>query len=408
MTFYKFYEDDLFVNTLEMYPKYSFYIQSGSVYVDSIQNLSGANTDNILCVPDGYVSLYEYNIDRASNYIYPYVIKSGDNIGFKTISTASYNAAPNGDEIPSSYKMSASLSRDYYGSSYTGSARTYVNALKNKFKQYVYLSPHYQYSSSLGDKSEQNINLISIPSIMFGSSIKKGSLSLKYYLTGSLIGELSDHTRNGELVQIGPEGSTGSGSVAGVVLYNEGLVILTGSWSLDSHILAYDANSNSKWIHFGYGINPSSGSISQYEPDGNGNEAFLKRATLSNPTIDLTTLSASFLLEYSGTTHTQVMTMMAHAPYGELNHSNNPTFVSSSDINQVGTGSYQFTESPREIKNIVYSQFSDEVPDFEKVTYISKVGLYDEDRNLIGVAKVATPVRKTEDLSYTFKLKLDI
>jgi len=113
-------------------------------------------------------------------------------------------------------------------------------------------------------------------------------------------------------------------------------------------------------------------------------------------------------LEYSGTTHTQVMTMMAHAPYGELNHSNNPTFVSSSDINQVGTGSYQFTESPREIKNIVYSQFSDEVPDFEKVTYISKVGLYDEDRNLIGVAKVATPVRKTEDLSYTFKLKLDI
>ena len=105
---------------------------------------------------------------------------------------------------------------------------------------------------------------------------------------------------------------------------------------------------------------------------------------------------------------TQVMTMMAHAPYGELNHSNNPTFVSSSDINQVVTSSYQFIEYPKEIKNIVYSQFADEKPQFKKVTYISKVGLYDKDRNLIGVAKVATPVRKTEDLSYTFKLKLDI
>ena len=411
MTFYKFHEDDLFVNTLEMYPKYSFYIQSGSVYIDSVQNISGVNTNNILCVPDGFVSLYEYNIDRASNYIYPYVVKGSDKIGFKTISTASYNTQYQvGDEVTSSYKMSASLSRDFYGSSTVGTDRIYIRALKNKFKEYVYLSQHYQYSSSLGDKSQQDINLISIPSIMFGSSIKKGSLSLKYYITGSLVGELSDSKRNGELVQVGPEGSTGSGSVAGVVLYNEGLIVLTGSWSLDSHSIKYDPSSatSSKWIHFGYGINPSSGSIPVYETGLGGDQEFVRRSTPSNPTIDTTTLSASFLLEYSGTTHTQVMTMMAHAPYGELNHSTNPTFVSSSDINQVGSGSYQFSESPKAIKNIVYSQFSDQVPDFEKVTYISKVGIYDEDRNLIGVAKVATPVRKTEDLSYTFKLKLDI
>ena len=62
----------------------------------------------------------------------------------------------------------------------------------------------------------------------------------------------------------------------------------------------------------------------------------------------------------------------------------------------------------KEIKNVVYSQFTDQTPEFEKVTYISKVGIYDKDRNLIGVAKVATPVRKTEEKQYTFKLKLDI
>ena len=411
MTFYKFHEDDLFVNTLEMYPEYSFYIQSGSVYVDSVQNISGANTDNILCIPDGYVSLYEYNIDRASDYIYPFLIKSGNRDGFKSLSSAQFNSQYNTLDsriITSSYRMSASLARDYYGSSYTGTARTYVQALKNKFKQYTYLSPHYQYSSSFGDKSEQKINVISIPSILFGSSIKKGSLSLKYYITGSLIGQLTDSNRNGELIQTSGTISANDGEVAGVVLYNEGIIVLTGSWSLDSHLIQYDSTDNSKWVDFGFGIKPSSGSVSIYGTDAHGRTHFLRRSTVPDPTINNTTLSASFLLEYKGTTHTQVMTMMANAPYGELNHSNNPTFITSSDINQVITGSYQYTEEPKTIKNVVHSQFTDEVPEFEKVTYISKVGLYDKDRNLIGVAKVATPVRKTENLSYTFKLKLDI
>ena len=43
----------------------------------------------------------------------------------------------------------------------------------------------------------------------------------------------------------------------------------------------------------------------------------------------------------------------------------------------------------------------------EKQTYISQIGLYDDDRNLLGIAKLATPVKKTEDREFTFKLKLD-
>ena len=113
-------------------------------------------------------------------------------------------------------------------------------------------------------------------------------------------------------------------------------------------------------------------------------------------------------MEYKGTTHTQTLTMFAHAPYGELNHSNNPTFLDFSDTQGTATGSIQFIEQPRKIKNIVYSQFNDEEPVFKKTTYISKIAIYDEDKNLIGIAKVATPVRKTEEKQYTFKLKIDI
>jgi hypothetical protein len=208
-------------------------------------------------------------------------------------------------------------------------------------------------------------------------------MNLKFYVSGSLIGELKDENHNGELIQVGPAGSTGSGSVAGVVLYKEGFVALTGSWDLDSNSIAYDSTGTSKWIHFNYGAN-----------DGN------------SPA--LTTLSASFLMDYKGTTHTQTLTMFAHAKYGELNHSNNPTFVSSSDQFNVSTGSLQYIEQPKEIKNIVYSEFTDEDPEFKKTTYISKIAIYDDEKNLIGIAKVATPVRKTEEKQYTFKLKVDI
>ena len=388
MTYYKFKEDDLFINTIEAYPQHSFYIQSGTIYIDNVQNIPGVNDANsILNVPSGSISLYEYNIDRPStNYIYPFLIKSGIKSGFKKNkrnTPTGFNIKGFGDTETSDYRMSASISRDYFNAT----SRPRLNALKSVINHYSYLTPHNQFSSSHGDKATQIVNLISIPSILYGSSIKKGSLSLKYYITGSLIGELSDFRRNGELVQTGPEGSTGSGSVAGIVLYNEGFVCLTGSWSLDPHSIQYEGVGNSKWIHFGYGAKDSTGSV---------------------PNIALTTMSASFLMEYSGTTHTQALTMLANAPYGELNHSNNPTFFSSSNKNQTMSGAYGFTEYPKEIKNITYSKFTDQEPEFKKVVYISKVGIYDKDKNLIGIAKVATPVRKTEDQSYTFKLKLYI
>lgn len=381
MSLYKFDQDDLFTNTIEAYPEYSFYVQSGSIYINSTPHLSGANTDHITGVPKGYISLYEYNIDRpAGSEIYPFIEKDGHRVSFKTTSKTTYNTSLLfGDVDSGAYNLSASISRYYVNSA----ERPRVLALKNVLNEYAIHSPHYQYSSSFGDKDSQDINLISIPSIMYGSKIKKGSMSLKYYVSGTLVGELQDKNYNGELVQVGPEGSTGSGSVAGVCLYREGLIVLTGSWDLDSNSIETDVTGPSKWLHFNYGAN-----------DGNSPAS--------------STLSASFSMDYKGTTHTQTLTMFAHAPYGELNHSNNPTYFDSSDTQGITAGELQYIEQPKKIKNIVHSDFLDVEPDFQKTTYISKVAIYDEDKNLIGIAKVATPVRKTEEKQYTFKLKIDI
>ena len=71
MSCYKFNEDDIFINTLRAEPQYGFYIYSGSVFIDSVPHLSGTkagnNNPNIYGVPNGFISLYEYNIDRKAS-----------------------------------------------------------------------------------------------------------------------------------------------------------------------------------------------------------------------------------------------------------------------------------------------------------------------------------------------------
>ena len=163
-----------------------------------------------------------------------------------------------------------------------------------------------------------------------------------------MVGELQDKNYNGELVQVGPEGSTGSGSVAGVCLYREGLIVLTGSWDLDSNSIETDDGAGpSKWIHFNYGAN-----------DGN--------------IINTTTVSASFAMDYKGTTQTQTLTMFAHAPYGELNHSNNPTFYDSSETQVVETDQYNL-ESPKKIKTLYTPNFLMKIRDSQKQLIFQKL-----------------------------------
>jgi hypothetical protein len=56
----------------------------------------------------------------------------------------------------------------------------------------------------------------------------------------------------------------------------------------------------------------------------------------------------------------------------------------------------------------VSASYNEPTASFQKITYISKVAIYDQYKNVIGIATVATPVKKTEERDLTFKLKLDI
>jgi hypothetical protein len=268
-------------------------------------------------------------------------------------------------------------------------------ALKNRLDSYGYMSQHYVVSSSLGwNKAEQTINMISIPSIFYGSRIQEGSVSLRYYVSGTLQAELRDAKENGELIQYsGTMSSANDGDVAGVVLYNEGIILLTGSWEInDQELPLIDGATGgdvvtSKWIYFGFGANDVAVPASR-----NANIA-----------------SASFEILFNGQTETQVQTMFAHARRGEANYSNNPTFLQYGQDQLFTTSSMVYEENPnRKIKNTVSSSFATFDAPFKRQVYISRVGIYDKDKNLIGLATLADPILKEEGDDYTFKLKLDI
>ena len=100
--------------------------------------------------------------------------------------------------------------------------------------------------------------------------------------------------------------------------------------------------------------------------------------------------------------------MMAHAKQGDLNYSHNPTFIENQ--NQLSASISQgsvYRETPGTIKNIKKSTFAGHNEEFENITYISKIGIYDENKNLIAIATLANPVKKTELKEYTFKLRMD-
>lgn len=406
MSFFKFKEEDVIRHHIKTYPYNHFLIYNNNIFYNQKPSLSGVLDSSVGLTPDGHISLYEMNVDRSTAsdtynadtqtgnkaLIRPFTYKSNNSYAstFKSITNQEFfNKKPTRDSngniqlpiLTGSYPMSSSLSILYYAQD---QYRPHVDALKNICNNYTSFNPHYQFSSSLyaRDFASTPLSLLNIPSIFYGEKQKKGGIDLKFYISGTLAGHLSDVNRNGTLVEI-KEGSVLSGSVEGVVLYNEGIQILTGTnnqSTIHSENYVGAGNDNPKWVYFG--------------------------STLSS---SQTTISSSYTVEFKGQNTIPVLTMNAHAKSGQLNHSNNPSFIRSGSFIEPTVTSTEYKEDEsRKIVNIVSSSYIEPTGSFEKITYISSINLYDEYRNLIGIAKLSKPIKKTESRDLTFKQKLDL
>ena len=401
---HKFEQEDTFINEIQTHPQYSVVMYNGSMYLNN-RTFEGQN------LTDGTVNLYELNIDRAGGVekIYPWVYKDGSLTGLRTTSREDFHSASYGDIITGSYPMTASVVREYFPAYGAGvpdpsdttavkdayfAARKRLLALTNTLNHYKHLSLSYSYENY----EISTVNLLSIPSIMFGSAIKKGSVDLKFYYTGSLIARAQDIRKNGELVSTLSGGAT-SGSVIGTVLYNEGFIIISTSGSKG------DLNSTAGGTALNSEVDTYAGTVATDNPRWQYFGSYESGSTHASSSI--------FTIDFKGTHKVPTLTMFANAKEGELNNSLNPTFISSS---HTGSRDYRTITNPARLEedkgysltNTIQSPFCSHSAEFAKQTYISQVGIYDEERNLLGVAKVARPVRKVEDNAYTFKLKLDL
>jgi hypothetical protein len=386
---YPFGADDILQNRMVARPQFDFVMYNSSSYINNSGDVLGQN------ITTGTVNLYEYNVDRdgvSQELIYPFVSKNAGLV-FRTNVLTGDQYRPLTGFITGSYPLTASITRQYFGSTtfpfpdgtdaaknaYV-TARKELIALQNTMNYYRFTSDSYAYTGSYVSGA---VNMLQVPSIMFGEQIKKGTVSLKFYYTGSLMDEAVDSRQNGELIST--MGNT-SGSTVGVVLYNEGFIMLTSSVDITVSPSNQDRYTgtglqNSSWQYFG------------------AYEAGLATASL-------------FSVSFQGTQKIPTMTMFATAQPGDLNNSQNPTWISSSaadwrDRTSVAETGY-IEPKDTAIKNTIHSQYCNYEDEFQKQTFITEIGIFDKDKNLIGVAKLANPVEKKEVDNYTFKIKLDM
>jgi len=434
MSLKKFGQRDIILNTMVAAPHSSFFIYDGDVFYNNTPSRPGSGSAGILTgiaavsearmVSPGSVNLYEYNVNRPdttttdslaigltvsgaagvtianydaavgacqldttpvtfvkdNNRIFPWISKDSAGSSWKTVTDSAYATEyAKGEILAGAYSLSASIVRELTTSAPYSNKNRHYRSLRNRLDFYAIRSPHYKISASLGDmswnKDEQTLNTIAIPSIFFGSQIRPGTVSLKFYYTGSIAGELVDAQQNGELVQVSGSDSANDGKVAGVVMYDEGYVILTGSWDING-----DAGTPT-WLDYAKGANDGLTANNKY----------------------------SFNLSFDGHSETQVMTMFAHARRGETNFSNNPTYLKYGQEKLQYTSSHVYEENPELlVANTVSSSYNDYEAAYKRSVYISKVAVYDENKNIIGIATLSNPILKEEKDAYTFKLKIDI
>ena len=400
MSFKRFGPSDLIYSSLVTKPEYTFIVHSGSSYRDNEILLDGDFSNKIKHIEDGQISFHELNINRPDDsLIYGYISKDTTRYAYRTISTSRFDDSSQfqyGNILTQSYPMKSELTRIFIDSgqefdiqnfenigseTFAASNKKYITVIKNllNIRESLGSNPDY---SNLGTKK---VNVIGIPGIFYGSKVTKKSIELNYYITGTLVSTLRDENGDGSLVQVyGPN----LGSTAGFAIYNQGLIVLTGSWDLSDGtytdtFFSTTGKTAPTWLSFGTGLKVVGESI-EYGPS----------------------VSSSYEIKFKGYNKIPTLTMMAFSEKNEQNYSHNPSFLElTTKKPRILENAY--IEPQINIKNVTNSGFENYSASFESTTYISKVGIYDEDKNLIAIATLASPIKKTPNRDYMIKMRMD-
>lgn len=212
---------------------------------------------------------------------------------------------------------------------------------------------------------------LSFARLLSKDEVKKGSLSLSLYRSGSSnsslgglvtisdYGAATDYRTNSPAGEYGVlyTSSADTGSAVGLVYYQTGIVVLTSSVFTG----VFGARSSTLYTS----------SVS----------TFIASSSISSSCDGLRNRINN--IQFNNTTELNSSIYFCRANHNEFNYSSNPTYVESSKII---------------VKNI-----STDAP----VSYITTVGLYSADQELLAVAKLSEPLKKSVDNELTIRVRLD-
>jgi hypothetical protein len=197
------------------------------------------------------------------------------------------------------------------------------------------------------NKFYDNGSIVFIPQNKFDEEIKRGSFKLIDTTTSAIIVDDS----NGNLFSTNAAHSQSAGALStsnnyvGNIFYNVGVFAITETGSFN-----------------GVSISPS-GSNKDY--------------------TDVT--SGNYTVQYQGTTQINTYEWTCDSQPNELNNTTNPTVFHTNGLGQLKN-------------NLTSSNYP---------TYITEIGLYDDQNSLIGYAKLSKPIPKSQKILTKFLLRMD-
>ena len=173
----------------------------------------------------------------------------------------------------------------------------------------------------------------------------------------------------------------------GLIYYQAGVCVITGavfhnddgrsSGIIEGGTIAGD----SKMIHFDWGDGDADGADNTRFSDGGSGKNLLEHFSISSSCDGIRHRISD--ISFNNTTELNSTIYFCRVNHNEFNYSANPTYTTNSKIN---------------VKNI-----SSDSP----ISYITTVGLYSADNELMAVAKLSEPLKKDPTNELTLRVRLD-
>ena len=224
-------------------------------------------------------------------------------------------------------------------------------------------------STQYADKKQLHIERVKITDLSGSDSYNVNSPVGEYgilYVTSST-NPVSGSNTTGILKET--SGSAQS-QPCGLLFYQAGVAVITGSIFLKESS--------------GGLLNDSHGDVEMKGPVGGRNEdvvSVLTGSLISGSSDNLR--ERLYNLQFNNTTELNSTVYFCRVNHNEFNYSSNPTYLSGSKI-RVKT---KTTDVP--------------------VSYITSIGLYSDNNELLAVAKLSEPLKKSPDTEFTLRVRLD-